>query len=272
MEHVITFFGPDNLGVGVARRMDSDGVANILSDAAIGDTKACRGGISPALYANGQRRKLALVSITMLVLDFDESGVDDVVEALGRYSLFVHSTFSDSEENPRCRAYIELTGGGIDVATYDPLHTIVRAVCRRAGLPPDEGAKDASRLSYLPVRPKGAPYKFHRIDGELLDAQRILAAHPPPPRAVVPPPKPEHRDRYVEGALRRAADAVGAASPGVRHYTLCKEAFCLARLGISTGEIERALLPAFVSAAGERREHEGRRTIADAIRARRGAA
>ena len=34
----------------------------------------------------------------------------------------------------------------------------------------------------------------------------------------------------------------------------------------------RALLPAFVAAAGERREHEGARTIRDAIRARRGAA
>ncbi len=74
------------------------------------------------------------------------------------------------------------------------------------------------------------------------------------------------------GALRSAATAVADASDGVRHYTLCKEAFGLARLGLGTHEIEGALLPAFVAAAGERREAEGRRTIADAVRARKGAA
>jgi hypothetical protein len=72
----------------------------------------------------------------------------------------------------------------------------------------------------------------------------------------------------VRGALRRAADTVIAASEGIRHYTLCKEAFSLTRLGLSESEIEATLLPAFVHSAGERRELEGRRTIRDAVRAR----
>jgi hypothetical protein len=58
----------------------------------------------------------------------------------------------------------------------------------------------------------------------------------------------------------------------MRHFTLCREAFALARLGLSESEIEGALLPAFVGVAGERRQHEGIRTIRDAVQARRGAA
>jgi hypothetical protein len=53
---------------------------------------------------------------------------------------------------------------------------------------------------------------------------------------------------------------------------LSREAFALARLGLSDAEIADALLPAFLAAAGERREAEGTRTIRDAVRARRGAA
>jgi hypothetical protein len=76
----------------------------------------------------------------------------------------------------------------------------------------------------------------------------------------------------VRAALTRAADAVSSAGEGIRHYTLSREAFALARLGLSDAQIESVLLPAFVAAAGERREREGARTIQDAIKARRGAA
>ena len=50
--------------------------------------------------------------------------------------------------------------------------------------------------------------------------------------------------------------------------TLSREAFTLARLDLSEEQITAALLPAFVGAAGERREYEGRRTIRDAVHAR----
>jgi hypothetical protein len=135
----------------------------------------------------------------------------------------------------------------------------------------DEGAKDASRVSYAPVRRPGAGYRFRVVGGAPLDARAVLAAQPPPPpRAVARPVAPDHRDAYVRGALRRAAEAVGSAAEGIRHHTLSKEAFGLARLGLVQYEVEAALLPAFVAAAGERRENEGRRTIRDAVRARQG--
>jgi hypothetical protein len=153
------------------------------------------------------------------------------------------------------------------------MHKLARARLAAAGLPPDESAKDASRLSYAPVRPSGAGYRFRRVDGAPLDVHAVLAAQPPPPPRVVPRPvAPEHQDRYIQAALRNAAGAVSSAAPGMRHYALCRESFALARLEISEGEIERALLPAFIAAAGDGRLREGERTIRDAVAARRGGA
>ena len=258
--------------VGVPCEMEWGELATYLSRPSIGEAKDEAGAWSPALYRGNVRRKSALISIGALVLDFDESGVDEVIDALGKYSVIVHETFSSTNDSPRCRAVIELAEA-IDAATYETMHALARAHLKDAGLPADDGAKDASRLSYAPVRRAGAGYRFRALDGVLLDARKALAAQPPPPaRAVTPPPSPEHRDRYIQGALRAAANAIATATAGMRHYTLCKEAFGLARLGLGVQEIEAALLPAFIAAAGERREAEGRRTIADGVRARKGAA
>jgi hypothetical protein len=103
-----------------------------------------------------------------------------------------------------------------------------------------------------------------------LDVARF-AATLPPPKPPKPPPRPEHRDRYVQGALQRAAVAVSASSVGDRHHALSREAYSLARdaLGLSKHQVQGALLEAFVGAAGEHRRREGTRTIDDAFDAAR---
>jgi hypothetical protein len=259
--------------VGVPTRPTWMQCAAYLSRPSIGDAKDEAGGYSPALYRDNIRRKSALISIGALVLDMDEGGdVDEVATALGNYDAIVHETFSSTNDAPRCRALVRLVEP-VDAATYEHLHTIARAHLAKAGIVVDEGAKDASRLSYSPVRRDGAGYRFRTVSGKPLDAKAVLAAQPPKPvRVTKPLPRPEHRDRYIAGALERAAGEVASASEGIRHYTLSKQAFGLARLGLSESEIEGALLPAFVEAAGERRQYEGARTIRDAIRARRGVA
>jgi hypothetical protein len=259
--------------VGVACRMTWAQIGAYLARPSTGDAKDEAGGYSPALYRENVRRKSALISIGALVLDVDEAGdVDAVAEALGKYDAIVHETFSSTNDAPRCRALVRLVEA-VDAPTYERLHAIARAHLGAAGIVVDEGAKDASRLSYSPVRRDGAGYRFRAVHGVVLDARRVLEAQPKEePRRPPAMPKPEHRDAYIRGALERAAGEVSAASAGVRHYTLSKEAFALARLGLADDEIERALLPAFVAAAGEARQLEGVRTIRDAIRARRGAA
>jgi hypothetical protein len=259
--------------VGVPRVPTWAELGEYLSRPSIGETKDEAGAWTPALYRDNVRRKANLVSVGALVIDVDENGdVDAVADVVGRYDAIVHETFSSTNDAPRCRAILRFAEP-IDALTYEALHKVVRRHLASAGIVADEGAKDASRLSYSPVRRPDAGYRFRRVDGDLLDAKRVLAAQPVPnPRPVASPIAPEHHDAYVQAALRRAADAVSSASNGMRHYMLCREAFTLARFGLSESEIRSALLPAFIAAAGEQRESEGLRTIRDAVRARQGAA
>lgn len=197
--------------------------------------------------------------------------MERVAAVVARYRAIVHSTFSSTPDAPRCRIVLALAEP-IDATTYEATHAVVRARLRGAGVSADEGAKDASRVSYAPVVRPGASYHYRSIDGAPLDARAVLAAQPPPPRSAPRLPPPEHADAYVRAALRRAADTVAGSSPGARHYALCREAYALARLGVDEAQIASALLPAFVASAGEARRHEGERSIRDAVRARRGAA
>jgi hypothetical protein len=259
--------------IGVPCAMTWHELGLYLSRPSIGETKGEAGAWSPALYDGNLRRKANLVSIGALVVDVDEAGdVDNVADIVGRYDAIVHETFSSTNDGPRCRVVLRLAAP-IDATMYEATHKAIRGALATAGVIADEGAKDASRLSYSPVRRSGAGYRFRQVDGILLDAKRVLAAQPSPRPRPSPRPVPlDHRDAYVRAALQRAADAVSTATEGMRHYTVCKEAFALERLGLGESAIEGALLPAFVASAGERREHEGRRTIRDAVRARRGGA
>lgn len=259
--------------VGVRVGMTWLEVVRWLSSPTIGDAKDAAGAWSPARYRDGIRRKSNLEHAWALVVDVDEAGdVDAVAEVVTPYRAVVHETFSSTPEARRCRLVVALAEP-VDAPTYEAAHRIARERLAGARIEADEGAKDASRVSYLPVRRPGVGYRFRQLEGRPFDARACLAAQPPPPPRSAPRPvAPEHRDAYVRGAFRRAVDAVASASEGTRHYMLSREAFALARLGLSEHEIAATLLPAFVAAAGERREWEGVRTIRDAIRARRGAA
>jgi hypothetical protein len=259
--------------IGVPCTMTFDELAFYLAKPSVGDAKDIAGAWSCALYTENIRRKANVVHVHALPIDVDVNGdVDEVADLVSRYRSLVLETFSSTDDDPHCRALI-LLAEPIDVAEFEEAHRIVRAHLRAQGVVADEGAKDASRLSYAPVRRAGAGYRFRLNEGEPLDARAMLRAQPAPaPRIVVPPPAPEHRDRYVRGALQKAAATLASAAPGERHYALSREAFTLARLDVPTAEIESALLPAFVAAAGDTRMAEGVRTIRDAVKARRGAA
>ncbi len=234
--------------------------------------KARGGGIALGTYAGNRRTKRAWQSGRALSLDFDDAGdVDRIADALP-YSCIIHETYSSTSAAPRCRAYLELAEPIMDVAIFDRAHAVVRRHLAAAGAVADDGAKDCSRLNYVPCRARGMGYRFRRVEGEPLDVSRMLAAAPPPsaPTATVLP-LPQNRDRYIAAALQRARLNVASASPGGRHLALGREAYSLARLGLREHEIRDALLPAFVAAAGEKRRAEGARFVRDAIRARRGA-
>lgn len=258
--------------IGHPTTMTFSTLAANLAKPAVGDRKDVAGAYSPALYRENVRRKSHLLHVWCLVIDIDDGNVDParLAELFSKRSAVVHSTFSSTPEARRSRIIVELAKP-IDVATYDKLHTHYRAALLRQKITADLGAKDASRLSYIPVVRPGVEQVTFKVGGAPLDGAGLVAKLPPepkrPPPVVIPP---DHRDKYVQGALRKAADAIASTSDGLRHYTLAREAWGLARLDLSEHEIEAALLPAFVAVAGEGRRAEGLRTIRGQVADRNG--
>lgn len=259
--------------VGTPARMTWTALADFLSRPSFGEEKGCAGGFSPAAYVENIRRKPNLRAIWALVVDIDGGGdVDRVADEIAQYDSITLETFSSTNDEPRCRLLLRLADP-TDAQTYEAAHALVRSKLRRElGCKVDDGAKDASRLSYLPVRRPGAGYRFRQTAGRPLDAKKLVAMNPPKPRPAPAPIDPKHADAYVRGAMRRAAEAIGAAANGARHETLCREAYTLARLGLSHAQIRDALLPSAVAAMGDARRREAERTIADAVNARKGVA
>lgn len=267
--------------IGEPLRLTWDELAVRLMRPTIGTDKASAGAWSPARYRGNVRQKNAIECVHALVIDVDEAGDVERVAAVlasGGYRAIVHETFTSTSDAPRCRPVLALSRP-IDAPTYEAVHRIVRAHLAAAGVVADEAAKDSSRVSYWPVRRAGASYGFRVLDGRPLDVDAVLAAQPPEPER----PKRDRVERddadpadpaYRAGALVSAALEVATASAGDRHGTLCREAYSLARpeLGFTETEVLCALLPAFVTAAGEARTGEGKRAIRDCYRAGRRAA
>ncbi len=227
------------------------------------------GAWTPGLFRGNHKKKEHLLHADALLIDVDEGGdADAIADLLVRYRGCVHSTFSNTRDAPRCRIVLPFAES-VDPPTYERVWKIVVTHLARLGVLADRSAKDAGRLGFLPCIRAGAAYHFRTLEGVPLDARKVLAAQPPePPRSPQTIVAPDHRDRYLRGALRRACSEVSVASEGMRHYTLSREAFALARLGLRLETIAAALVPAFVAAAGEQRRHEGERTVRDAVRAR----
>lgn len=242
-----------------------------LSSPVYADDKAAVGGFCFGRYRGNVRRKSELEAIGVLVVDVDGRGdIARVADVTSAYSTAILETFSSTVDEPRCRLFIELARD-VDWRTYERAHLLVRDVLKRvAGVITDDGAKDACRFSYAPVRPVGAPYGFHVGTGAPLDAEALVRAYPEParPRPVV---RTGNLTCYRRQALLRAAEAVVSATAGARHDTLNREVYSLARLGLTEDEIRGALLESAVSAMGEGRRREVERTVRDAFAARRSA-
>ena len=255
--------------VGSLERLTFAELAARLATTRRGTDKRAPGAFSPAEYRGNVRRKDQLITAHALVVDLDGNApVELVASAVQGYRAIVLETFSSMPGNPRSRLILPLSEP-VDAATYEAAHAIARRKLAAHGFAVDNGAKDACRLSFWPVRRPGETYAFLVNEGRPFDARACIARHPPP-RKPPPPPPPRHRDRYVQGALSRAASAIAGATPGERHAELVREVFCLARFDLQEHEIASALRASWIAAAGESRVREFDRSVRDAVRAQRG--
>jgi hypothetical protein len=254
---------------GVARRVSWTQLVAWLSRPRIGASKDAAGGWCPALFRDNVRRRSNIVRLGALVFDVDDDGdVARVADAFARYRVLVHPTFSSTSRAPRCRVVVPLAEA-IGAETYEQAHAVLRAHLVASGIVADVHAKDASRVSYVPVVRPGSAYDFRVLEGEQLDARAVLAAQPtPPPRPhVSATANRTHGSAYVRAALLRATGAVAGSAEGSRNATLYREARGLARLSLDDATIGEALVNA-AHAAGLSTT-EAKRTIVSALRARR---
>jgi hypothetical protein len=161
---------------GLPCRMTFSQLAGYLSRPSVTESKGAAGAWSPALYRDAIRRKAGLIHVEAVVVDVDKGGdVDAAANALSTYRTVVHSTFSSTPDDPRCRIVLALAGA-VDIATYNQTHAIVRAHLRARGFLADEAAKDASRVSYSPCVRAGAGFAFRETKGKPIDAAALVAA------------------------------------------------------------------------------------------------
>ncbi len=258
-----------NLVAYLSRPTEGDPVAYPNPD----DAKRQAGAWSPCLYKDNRRRKADVVHASAITFDIDGGGdVERAAKAFSAFRRIVHSSYKSTTEAPRCRVVLPLVEPCTDPKLYEFAHAAIRRELARRAFIVDEGAKDISRLNFAPMVYPGRTFAFIAADGVAFDVRKFAASVKPPAPPKPPPAVAEHRDKYTQGALRKAAEAVYAANVGDRHHLLSKEAFTLARpeLGLSLSQVTSALLGPFVARAGEARMLEGARTIKDAFHAARG--
>lgn len=192
---------------------------------------------------------------------------------LSSYQHVVYTTASHEPTAPRWRAIVALSRA-VTVDEYALVQAHAARLLATRGIVVDRNAKDACRLWYAPtVRPDGV-FDLHAGDGAPLDVEaacahaRAYAAAMRTRPASLASVSARRSSNYAAAALRSAAHRVAGAPDGTRNATLNREAYGVARLAIDPAAIETVLLDAAISAGLT--EHEARRTITSALRARRG--
>jgi hypothetical protein len=219
------------------------------------------------------------VHTQLLTIDIDAHGeIERAAEALAPFCKAIHSTQKSAPEVPRCRVVVLLAEPCTKLRAYKKAHLGLRERLYSWGYfrpdkdggikgDIDEGASDATRLSYAPMYQPGREFRFLATEGDLLDVNRIPEPPKATPRTTSSTTRDRNPDRYREATLRRAEEEVRSSLEGQRHEALFKEAASLARaeLALPDGEIWSALQVAALSSMGEGRRLEIERTIRDGI-------
>lgn len=294
MSLAVTFFTPTSFKQSPQRgrrdRMTWDEMIEWVSTPIINEKKDAAGGWSSAHFdgialarrwVNGEhtyvevpgadaRQKRCVVEVSGLGLDFDDgSPLESLAERAGNYRCFIHSTHSSTPQHPKHRLWFPFNAPLTSAVEYDRVWRAIAAHFEIKHLMVDKGTKDASRLWYVPVAHPQRAYSVRIIEGKVLDPREVLAVIPPEPkRDPIKVEHLEHADKYIEAALNDAARKLAACTAGERHDCLNREAYSLARLGLSESQISSALRATAIQVMGDGRIGEIDRTIRDAVRAR----
>ena len=136
-----------------------------------------KGGFVGGKLKGGRRKRDTVEDRSMLTQDADHAGIGfiDSYEMLCPYASCLYTTHGHTPEAPRVRVVVPLTR---DV-TPDEYAAISRLFAAEWGIDQfDECSHRPHQLMYWPTTPADGEYVFKRCDGEWLDPDRYLAAHP----------------------------------------------------------------------------------------------
>jgi len=271
----LTLLGPERLELkpqcGVALDVTWRELNQWISEPVVTLDKASAGGFTLAKLRDGIRRKSHVETVSALALESDSGKMppEAAHERLHKYRHTIYSTASSTPEHPRWRAILEVSR-----PMLPDEHSVVWARAAQIierDTPIDTACKDPCRLWYTPTVRPGATHTMLAGDGAPVDVDCVLQsakAARARARTTTPTPRPEHGDKYLGAALARECDAVAGAAEGTRNVELNRAAYALARLHITDTDIAKALVAAATRAGLP--EHEARKTIDSALRARRG--
>lgn len=209
---------------------------------------------SPAIYPPGAPRKKQFAEeLALLPIDIDHCATEEelaiALAAVSAFQRIIHSSHSDrpvgckictcgSEPGAlhgqhcpsridRCVRVIIALSRPVKGSEWPRFWPAAMAYLKQ---PADPSTCDASRLYYMPSRPKDAEMYLYEVhDGTPLDVELILAMAPPEAASIA-----EH--------LR--VDPAGVVEPGQRHAMLKSMAGAMRFRGAGYDEIEPALLAA----------------------------
>ncbi|HZK02248.1 MAG TPA: hypothetical protein VFC96_05225, partial [Anaerovoracaceae bacterium] len=136
-----------------------------------------KGGFVGGWLKEGRRKREMIECRSVLTLDGDKIDKDFIkrYESDNKYTSCLYSTHGHTAANPRLRIIIPLTR---DISS-DEYAAITRYYAARWDIDQfDECSYRPHQLMYWPTSPSNGDYIFQRFDGDWLDPDKYLEAHP----------------------------------------------------------------------------------------------
>lgn len=141
------------------------------------DTAKDHGGFVAGVLKNGRRKIDAVELRSMLALDGDRIDASFLAgyEAICPYTSVLYTTHSSTPDNPRVRLVFPLTR---DV-TPEEFVAVSRYVAQMLGIDYfDECSYQPNQLMYWPSSPQNGVFVYKETNGEWLNPDDVLSAHP----------------------------------------------------------------------------------------------
>ena len=162
------------------------------------------GGIVPGELRDGRRKRENVNCCSMIKLDGDKvkPGFLERFEAENRHAAVIYSTHSHTPEAPRLRIFVPTKRD----MTPEETVAVTRFYAADLGIDQfDECSYLPHQLMYKPSAPSNGEYIFRRYDGEWLDPDEILTAHPNW-RDITTLPTSSRESRIIQHTLKRQQD------------------------------------------------------------------